>query len=103
MHRLPPVPLIFGDSYCWPNHFGLLGVLLERVFAEVQFVWMAFAWDPVLAASYRPDYVLVETAERFMIRVPEPESDALRTTSAVIGRRAPITATPSRALTWDRR
>jgi SAM-dependent methyltransferase len=77
--RNPDAPLrrklvVIGDSYCFPWRSGQLGCLLERSFAETHFLWTAMGWDRAYLEAVRPDCILLESAERFLIRPPEPET-----------------------------
>jgi hypothetical protein len=77
--RNPDAPLraklvMIGDSYCFPWRSGQLGCLLERTFVETHFLWTAMGWDQAYLDSVRPDHILLESAERFLIRPPEPET-----------------------------
>ena len=65
--------MLFGDSYA---HFTpiMLTIMLAETFREVHFVWSAsIDWGYVERA--RPDLVIVEIAERFMLRVPDDTFD----------------------------
>jgi hypothetical protein len=64
--------LVFGGSHTAVDvaHPGTLGELLARTFAHVSFVWMPFGCDPGLIARMRPDAVLFQTTERFLLEVP---------------------------------
>ncbi|GEP10234.1 alginate O-acetyltransferase AlgX-related protein [Methylobacterium gnaphalii] len=64
--------VLFGDSYCEHGPMYALGVLtpfLADTFREVHFLWStSIDWDYV--ASVRPDFIISEIAERFMIEPP---------------------------------
>jgi alginate O-acetyltransferase complex protein AlgJ len=64
--------LVFGGSHTAVDvaHPGTLGELLARTFALTTFVWMPFGCDPALVARMRPDAVLFQTTERFLLEVP---------------------------------
>ena len=67
--------IVFGDSFT--SHVGTHGVgrlivFLTETFSEVHFVW-ANTIDYEYVAAVRPDYVLTEIAERFMIQLPMME------------------------------
>ena len=64
--------LLFGDSYshhAWHPWIGGLTAMLAETFREVHFIW-ASAVDWGYVKDVRPDIVLTETAERFMIELP---------------------------------
>lgn len=69
--------VVFGDSYSYiqPSSAGNLGELLARTFREVHFLWAPFCWDEGYLGRHRPDYVLLQMAERFAITVPRETVD----------------------------
>lgn len=74
--------LLFGDSYSAFDYHGLSAMLAET-FREVHFIWSsAIDWGYV--DRVRPDLVLTELAERFMIWFP---SDLDYDNEAFAGRR----------------
>lgn len=64
--------VLFGDSFAEHGAMGTVGVLtpfLADTFREVHFLWStSIDWDYV--ASVRPDFIVSEIAERFMIEPP---------------------------------
>lgn len=69
--------IIFGDSFCnmgFPDYSSLhphrLSSLFGENFHEVHFVWTPWV-DYEYVKREKPDFVLTEMAERFMIRVPD--------------------------------
>ncbi|MEL6494665.1 MAG: hypothetical protein AAFQ41_06015 [Cyanobacteria bacterium J06623_7] len=70
--------IIFGDSFSNPKHLkdpestrrvGRLATLFAETLNEVHFVWTPWV-DYDYIEQERPDFVLTEMAERFMVRVP---------------------------------
>ena len=65
--------LVYGDSCSHYHPFRLTGLLAET-FREVHFVWSADVdWRHV--AAVRPDILVTEIAERFLVRVPDDHFD----------------------------
>ena len=70
--------IIFGDSFSNPKHlddleqqrFGRLATLFAETLNEVHFVWTPWI-DYDYIEREKPDFVLTEMAERFLIRVPD--------------------------------
>lgn len=69
--------VIFGDSYSYiePSAAGNLGERLASAFREVHFVWAPFCWDMAYLEKHRPDAVLLQMAERFVVTVPRRDVD----------------------------
>lgn len=67
----PRVAVLIGDSYAYPaNYYQGLGWWLAQVFAEVHFVWVPFGWDPEYLRDCGAEVAVLQTAERFVGRVP---------------------------------
>ncbi len=68
----PETIVVLGGSgaYPQPECPGTLGDLLARTFAGVHFLWAPFGWAQTYLEMVRPDLILVQTAERFIVRVP---------------------------------
>ena len=67
----PRVAVVFGDSYGFPApHYPGLAWWLAQVFAEVHFLWVPFGWDPEYIRDAGATVAVVQTAERFVGRVP---------------------------------
>jgi SGNH hydrolase-like domain, acetyltransferase AlgX len=72
--------IIFGDSFCNPNLpegkraakrlIARLSTLFAETLNEVHFVWTPWV-DYDYIEREKPDFVLTEMAERFLIRVPD--------------------------------
>lgn len=71
--------LIFGDSFSNPKHLdapenrrrtGRLASLFAETLNEVHFIWTPWI-DYEYIEQEKPDFVLTEMAERFLIRVPD--------------------------------
>lgn len=60
--------LIFGDSYSRPSPDALTGMLAETM-RSVEFIWSSSV-DWTLVNRMRPDILIVQTAERFLARLP---------------------------------
>ena len=67
--------LLFGDSFSEYRTHYLTGLLADT-FSDLMFVWSSNI-DYAIVASFRPDIVLVEMAERFMARLPTDDSDVI--------------------------
>lgn len=68
--------VVFGDSYGFgDDSYQGLSWFLAQVFHEVHFVWVPFGWDPNYLDRVAADFVVCETAERFVGRVPRPVVD----------------------------
>ncbi len=65
--------MLFGDSFSEYRTHLLTGMLAET-FREVHFIWNA-SIDHAYVESIKPDVVISELAERFMVRVPEDNLD----------------------------
>jgi hypothetical protein len=81
--------LVFGGSHTAVDvaHPGTLGELLARTFALTTFVWMPFGCDPGLVARMRPDAVVFQTTERFLLEVPPLRDRAARAQGSTRPRR----------------
>lgn len=69
----PRTVVLFGDSYA---HFApiMLTGLVAETFREVHFVWSSsIDWSYV--AAVKPDLLLFEIAERFLVRLPDDGFD----------------------------
>lgn len=69
----PRTVVLFGDSYA---HFApiMLSGLIAETFREVHFVWSSsIDWSYVEAV--KPDLLLFEIAERFLVRLPDDTFD----------------------------
>lgn len=65
--------VVFGDSYAHHTahpHTGTLTPMLADTFREVHFLWST-SIDWTYLARVRPDFVLSEIAERFMVDLPQ--------------------------------
>lgn len=72
-HADPRILVLFGDSY---SHYApiLLTGFLSESFREMHFVWSSsIDWGYV--EKVRPDVLMFEIAERFLVRVPEDDFD----------------------------
>lgn len=81
--------IVFGDSYAhqtWLPRVGALTVMLAETFREVHFIW-ATAIDWRYVEAVRPDVVLTEIAERFMIELPPLGVDIAALETAAIRRK----------------
>ena len=65
--------MLFGDSFSEYRTHLLTGMLAET-FSEVHFIWNA-SIDHAYVESIKPDVVISELAERFMVRVPKDNLD----------------------------
>ncbi|GJD93765.1 alginate O-acetyltransferase AlgX-related protein [Methylobacterium iners] len=72
----PRTVVLFGDSY---SHFApiMLTGLLAETFREVHFVWSS-SLDWTYIERVRPDLLIFEIAERFMVRLPDDLFDVER-------------------------
>lgn len=64
--------ILCGDSFAhhaFLPHVGALTAMLAETFREVHFFW-ATTVDWSYAAELRPDFILTEIAERFMVTLP---------------------------------
>lgn len=93
------VALVFGGCHTLPepDHPGSLGERLCRTFAEVHFLWMPFWCDPALIARLRPDVVIFQTAERYLLDVPPPAIDSAAHERDALARAAAIRASRTTA------
>lgn len=67
----PRVAVVFGDSYAFPSpYYQGLAWWLAQAFAEVHFLWVPFGWDPGYLRDAGANVAIVQTAERFVSRVP---------------------------------
>lgn len=69
----PRTLVLFGDSYAHFAPIMLTGLLAES-FREVHFVWSA-SLDWKYVETVRPDLLVTEIAERFMVRIPDDRYD----------------------------
>ncbi|MCJ2066778.1 hypothetical protein MKK63_29395 [Methylobacterium sp. J-088] len=61
--------MLFGDSFSHVMPY-MLTILLAETFSELHFVWStSLDWSYI--AKVRPDIVLTEVAERFMVQLPD--------------------------------
>jgi alginate O-acetyltransferase complex protein AlgJ len=69
----PRTVVLFGDSYA---HFApiMLSGLIAETFREVHFVWSS-SIDWAYVAAVKPDLLLFEIAERFIVRLPDDGFD----------------------------
>jgi alginate O-acetyltransferase complex protein AlgJ len=83
--------VLFGDSFSEYRAHLLTGMLAET-FRELHFVWSSsLDWNYI--ERVRPDILLTELAERFMVRLP---SDTFDLDTHVVSRLAPLmTSTPT--------
>lgn len=72
----PETVVLFGDSYGFgdPVYLGLAWWLAEA-FACVHFVWVPFGFDERYVRETGASLVVMQTAERFIVRVPRPQVD----------------------------
>jgi hypothetical protein len=64
--------ILCGDSFAHHTflaHIGALTAMLAETFREVHFFW-ATTIDWSYAAELRPDFIVTEIAERFMVMIP---------------------------------
>jgi alginate O-acetyltransferase complex protein AlgJ len=67
----PRTVVVFGDSYGFGDAaYQGLSWFLAQVFHEVHFVWVPFGWDPGYLDAVGAQFVVCQTAERFVARVP---------------------------------
>ncbi|UMY17176.1 hypothetical protein MMB17_21435 [Methylobacterium organophilum] len=82
--------VLFGDSYCQHSAMSPVATLtpfLADSFREVHFLWSpSIDWDYVRAV--RPDFVIGEIAERFMIEVPPRNAPIERLAAMAAARKA---------------
>ena len=69
-----PIPkkiLVFGNSFFGPgSHSGQLSWWFSRMFQNYMFVWTPEVnWD--LVEEFQPEFLVAQTIERFLVRVPE--------------------------------
>jgi len=88
--------VIFGDSYAQHtprSPTATLTALLADTFAEVHFLWSpSIDWEYL--ERVRPDFVLGEVAERFMIDVPPAGFRIERLAELALARKADLGADP---------
>ncbi|KQP50247.1 hypothetical protein ASG40_14735 [Methylobacterium sp. Leaf399] len=71
----PRTLMLFGDSYAHFAPIMLTGLLAES-FREVHFIWSSsLDWRHI--EQVRPDLLVTEMAERFMVRLPDDAYDLL--------------------------
>lgn len=82
--------VLFGDSYAHhtPNPCtGTLTPMLADTFAEVHMLWStSIDWNYV--ARVRPDFVVSQIAERFMVDVPQTGFDIAKLSALALARKA---------------
>ena len=72
----PRTVVLFGDSYAHFTPIMLTGLVAET-FREVHFIWSSsIDWNYV--AAVKPDLLLFEIAERFLVRLPDDTFDIAR-------------------------
>lgn len=83
--------VLFGDSYGFGsvNYQGLSWFLAQR-FACVHFVWVPLGWDPVYVEQAGAELVVLQTAERFLTRVPRERVDVRALAEETIRRRQAV-------------
>jgi alginate O-acetyltransferase complex protein AlgJ len=68
--------VVFGDSYGFGDEaYRGLSWFLSQVFREVHFAWVPFGWDPDYLDMVGAEFVICQTAERFIARVPQLQVD----------------------------
>jgi alginate O-acetyltransferase complex protein AlgJ len=80
------VAVVFGDSFGFGDeHYQGLSWFLAQAFRETHFVWTPFGWDPDYVRATGAEAVVVEGAERFVARPPEPSVDVERLVAQALG------------------
>jgi hypothetical protein len=85
----PRCLVLFGDSYAHhtPNDAtGTLTPLFADTFREVHMLWST-SIDWTLVARVRPDFVVSEIAERFMVEVPQAGFDIDKLAALALARK----------------
>jgi alginate O-acetyltransferase complex protein AlgJ len=73
------VAVIFGDSFGFAaEHYQGLSWFLAQVFRETHFVWIPFGWDPDYVTAVGAQVVVIQGAERFVARAPQPTVDVAK-------------------------
>lgn len=85
--------VVIGDSYCFPWRSGQLGTLIEHGFAEAHYLWNPMGWDSAYIEQVRPDHVVLETAERFIVRPPAVDESVQRIAARALAKRTGRAAT----------
>jgi hypothetical protein len=84
--------VIFGDSYGFgDNAYQGLSWYLAQFFREVHFIWAPFGWDPEYLDSVGAGFVVCQTAERFIGRVPRASIDVRSLAQETIAERRAVT------------
>ncbi len=69
----PRVAVVFGDSFGFgAPHYQGLSWFMAQSFREVHFIWVPFGWDSDYVRRIGAQAVLIQGAERFVARVPQP-------------------------------
>jgi alginate O-acetyltransferase complex protein AlgJ len=85
------VAVLFGDSFGFaaPSYQGI-SWFMAQVFREVHFVWVPFGWDPDYVREVGAETVLIQGAERFVVRVPNPRTEVARLAAETLRRKQPV-------------
>lgn len=87
----PRTCMVFGDSYGFGSvSYQGLSWWLATTFRRLFFVWVPFGWDTGWIERVQPDVVLIQGAERFCVRPPAPDIDAIELAEHTIRRRQGI-------------
>lgn len=79
--------VLFGDSFGFSaEHYQGLSWFLGQVFRETHFLWTPFGWDPGYVRATGAEVVVIQGAERFVARVPEPSVDVAELEERALGR-----------------
>jgi hypothetical protein len=75
----PRVAVVFGDSFGFggPQYQGL-SWFMAQVFRETHFIWVPCGWAADYVRRVGAEAVLVQGAERFVVRVPHVAVDSAR-------------------------
>jgi hypothetical protein len=80
------VAVIFGDSFGFSaEHYQGLSWFLAQVFRETHFVWIPFGWDPNYVRAVGAKAVVIQGAERFVARAPQPSVDVAQLEAQALG------------------
>jgi alginate O-acetyltransferase complex protein AlgJ len=89
----PRVAVVFGDSFGFSaERYQGLSWFLGQVFRETHFVWIPFGWDPHYVRAVGAEAVVIQGAERFVGRIPEPSIVVAQLEAQALGRRPPVDA-----------